>query len=271
MRRLLIPVPPVREQRRIIDILEDHLSCLDGGLRSLSHAGNRTRALTAAVLTAETQEFTAVPLASLATHSGYGTSTKCVVAGPGPAVARIPNLVDGRVEMSDEKRVADPDVDVSNFMLAEGDLLVIRTNGSRDLIGRSAVVGSGVNAAFASYLIRFKLDAERVLPEWVHAVLSNPSTRRRLETMAASSAGQYNLSLGKLGPVPIPLPEIEEQRRILRKLSNHLAATSRVTRDIARAVDQAARLRQSLLGAAFSGQLSKQDSRAQKLEESAVA
>lgn len=262
-----LSLPPVKVQRRIVDILEDHFSRLDAAARGLRSVTARIRGLTAVVLTAETQTFEAASLASLATQSGYGTSTKCVVAGPGPAVARIPNLVDGRIEMLDEKRVADPDVDVSNFMLNEGDLLIVRTNGSRELIGRSAVVQAGIEAAFASYLIRFRVDAKRVLPAWVNAVLGNPSTRERLEGLAASSAGQYNLSLGKLGPVPIPLPALAEQERILAKIQDHVTATSRLQGEVCRAVGRSAQLRRGLLQAAFAGQLTGSSSDLERAEE----
>ena len=147
-------------------------------------------------------------LADIAIEARYGTSAKCVANGPGVAVVRIPNLVGGSIDLTDEKRVQDSALDTSGAMLEAGDLLVVRTNGSKDLIGRTAVVQVGVDAAFASYLIRYRLDPEKVSPFWVRLMFEAPSTREALESMAASSAGQFNLGLKKLDTVVLPVPAL---------------------------------------------------------------
>lgn len=264
-----LPLPPLEEQRRIVDILEDHLSRLDAARVALGNAGLRQKALRSALLERLPRTTDLVGrLGDIAVASGYGTSSKCVEGGPGPAVVRIPNLRDGRVDLTDEKRVADPDADVSGLILRSGDLLIVRTNGSRDLVGRSAVVQEGVDAAFASYLIRFRLDQDRVVPRWVQAILESPSMRRRLESMAASSAGQYNLGLAKLASLPIPLPSApDEQVRRLDKLDGLLDGLEVVTAALDKADRRMVRLRSSLLAAAFSGRLSGTSSEMDRVEE----
>lgn len=252
-------MPPVAEQRRIVEILEDHLSRLDAGAQGLSAAARRLRAFTSACAErAKRIVETSAPsskLSSLALDAGYGTSTKCVVGGLGPAVVRIPNLLGGKVDMTDEKRVADPSVDVSSATLSAGDLLIVRTNGSRQLIGRTAVVQTGIEAAFASYLIRYRLDPTQVRPEWVHLMMQTPSTRAVLESMAASSAGQYNLSLGKLDSLELPAPTLEEQDVLLSESRAMADVADRTTREVELATTRGLAFRRSLLAAAFSGRL----------------
>jgi len=114
-------------------------------------------------------------------------------------VVRIPNLVDGVIDLTDEKRVAASGADVSGSMLAAGDLLIVRTNGSVDLVGRSAVVQDGIEAAFASYLIRYRLRADLVRPSWVQAMLSSPQVRRVIEPMWSSPVRVDRVWLGRLG------------------------------------------------------------------------
>jgi type I restriction enzyme S subunit len=249
-----IPLPPVDKQRQIVDLLEDHLSRLDAAVNYLAAVTRRVESFRASAL-ADAYSGQPVALGELTIMSGYGTSEKCVVGGPGPAVVRIPNLVDGSVDLADEKRVADSRADVANRLLDPGDVLIVRTNGSIALIGRSAVVQPGIEAAFASYLIRYRLDTTRVLPEWVQAMLSAPQSRALLERLAASSAGQHNLSLGKLDGVPIPLPTLEEQKSYLRQLADMGDVLSRLTHASQAASRDAADLRRSLLAAAFSGRL----------------
>lgn len=254
-----LPVPPIDEQRRIVEILEDHLSRLDSAAHSLCAADRRLTMLKSSH--AEWARRTAlgagdqVSLAALALDSGYGTSTKCVVGGRGPAVVRIPNLLEGRIDLSDEKRVEDTSVDVSSAMLNADDLLIVRTNGSRQLIGKTAVVQPGIDAAFASYLIRYRLDTTRVRAEWVHLMMQAPSTRSVLESMAASSAGQYNLGLTKLDTVRLPVPELTDQDQLLAECRDVVEATARAAGEVQRASSHGLALRRELMGAAFSGRL----------------
>jgi type I restriction enzyme S subunit len=146
--------------------------------------------------------------------------------------------------------------------------LIVRTNGSRELIGRPAVVQAGVTAAFASYLIRFRIDQSRALPRWVSAVLGSPRLRMQIESLAASSAGQYNLSLGKLGPLCIPLPEIDVQRELLERIDDARVAVHRLSSECKISAQRCNTLRRVLLEAAFSGRLTGRSSDLERAEES---
>jgi type I restriction enzyme S subunit len=254
-----VPLPSLAEQRRIVGVLEDHLSRLDAANADLNTAVLRTQAFAASVMETLVREATrtgvCTPLSELAGDARYGTSTKCVVDGPGAAVVRIPNLMGGQIDLADEKRVADPSVDVTSSMLEPDDLLFVRTNGSHDLIGRTAVVQRGINAAFASYLIRYRFKPSLVRSAWVHLVCQAPSTRRLLESMAASSAGQYNLSLGKLDSVVIPVPSMEEQDRLLAQGGTAVRRAGLLASEVRAAADRSASLERSLLSRAFSDRL----------------
>ncbi|MFT4164191.1 MAG: restriction endonuclease subunit S [Microlunatus sp.] len=250
-----VPIPPLDEQHRIVELLEDHLSRLDAAERGL-RASLRRLDLLRLLAIRELAVGDLVPLKDLARDSGYGTSTKCEVGGQGPAVVRIPNLVNGRIDLTDEKRAVDASVDLSGAMLTPGDILIIRTNGSKDLIGRSGVVQEGIDAAFASYLIRYRVDTDRVRPEWVNTMLGAPALRSEIETLAASSAGQHNLSLGKLDGLLIPTPSLPEQHAGLERLAELDAQAGALRATLDAILRRGDSLRRSLLAAAFSGELS---------------
>ncbi len=261
---LPIPVPPLAEQRRIVAALDAYLSRLDAGLSDVDAARRRGGSLWQSILSREIFHGNAWPITTLGqlSHgSSYGTSVKCSYTGQGAAVVRIPNVIDGRIDVTDMKFAADSAVDLSSLYLSSGDILFVRTNGSRSLIGRTAVVDKlATGIAFASYLIRFRLHAEIVRPRWIHYVLESPLWRRRLEQEAASSAGQYNLSVAKLERIPIPLPMLGEQDSILAELDNQCSAHDRLESSLEVAAAHGETLRRSLLTAAFSGRLVLQDS-----------
>ena len=111
-------------------------------------------------------------LDALSWDSGYGTSEKCTYENSGPAVLRIPNVKNGMLDLQDLKYAPTDFALSSADAIDEGDMLVIRTNGSKSLIGRAAVaLSKPANAiAFASYLIRFRLARTEKLPAWVSLV-----------------------------------------------------------------------------------------------------
>src|SRR5262249_40228867 len=97
-------------------------------------------------------------LGELAWDSGYGTSDKCDYEGKGVAVLRIPNIASGEMDQRNMRGALKPGAD-PEMLVTRGDMLIVRTNGSRDLIGRAAVVVDHLPepTSLASYLIRFRL------------------------------------------------------------------------------------------------------------------
>jgi type I restriction enzyme S subunit len=200
-------------------------------------------------------------LEQLSWHSRYGTSQKCTYDVPGPPVLRIPNISNGNFDLTDMKFGTKPSELQRIDPLAPNDLLIIRTNGSRDLIGRSALVRKafGQLTYFASYLIRFRLVDTGNVPAWVAAIWDAPIMREWLERVAATSAGQYNISIGSLNQLPIPLPPLAEQRRIVADVERRLSVVAALEREVEAALARARRLRQAVLKRAFKGRLVPQD------------
>ncbi len=199
-------------------------------------------------------------LGELAWDAGYGTSAKCDYEGKGVAVLRIPNIARGLVDLSDVKRAAVVR-DEGAMLVVPGDLLIVRTNGSRDLIGRAAVIVDEPNepTSFASYLIRFRLIMERQLPAWVARYWQSPFVRGQIEAQAASSAGQYNVSLGELSQCPVPVAPSEEQSLVLGLVEALLAPRMNAERALRELLQKFGSLEQSVLAKAFRGQLLPQD------------
>jgi type I restriction enzyme S subunit len=200
-------------------------------------------------------------LEQLAWHSRYGTSQKCTYDVPGPPVLRIPNISNGHLDLGDVKFGTKPEELGRIDPLAPNDLLIIRTNGSRDLIGRSALVRKALDefTYFASYLIRFRLVDIDDVPAWIAAIWDAPMVREWLERVAATSAGQYNISIGSLNQLQIPLAPFPEQYRIVAEVERRLSVVAALEREVEAALARAARLRQSILKRAFEGRLVAQE------------
>jgi type I restriction enzyme S subunit len=256
---ICFPVPPVAEQRRIAAVIEEHLSRLEAAERSLADARSRITTYRSAILSAATDHYETVDLDELVTELRYGTSVKCSYDAAGPPVVRIPNVQGGVIDLSDLKYATDERLDLSPISLRSGDLLFVRTNGSRDLIGRVASVDGAEGMAFASYLIRARPDPARLDSRFAVIALSAPKARAAIESKAATTAGQYNLNLAALRSLRTPLPSIEQQRSIVAEVEHRLTAAVAMEAEIDRALRQSAALRRAILARASRGELVQQD------------
>lgn len=192
---------------------------------------------------------------------GYGTSVKCTDKATGPAVLRIPNIRDGRLDLDNLKFAGR----FTNFresdFVAPGDLLLIRTNGSKTLLGRTAIVKTPLRRklSFASYLIRFRLVGDTRLWSWLSLAWNSEIVRSQLERRAKTTAGQYNLSLSSLANVAVPIPPTDEQVAIVGAVEHRLSAAERLDSSLNRQLTRSRVTRQHLLHEALTGRLVAQD------------
>lgn len=252
-----IALPPLAEQRRIVAVVEEQLSRIESVEATLSSATARLSLLEERALESD-QGTTQVALGDLALEMRYGTSTKCSYEAAGAPVLRIPNVRQLRVDLADLKRAVEADAEVPR--VARDDLLVIRTNGSRSLIGRVAVVDEdAAGMGFASYLIRVRLDPSRADAGYIALALSSRLVRNEIERRAASTAGQYNLSQPILATLELPLPPLADQTRIRAEVETRLRSLARLRTTLIESQRRCAGLRRSILARAFRGELVSQD------------
>lgn len=113
--------------------------------------------------------------------------------------------------------------ELANYRLQVGDILFNRTNGSRDLVGKCEVFDFPGDWAFASYLIRLRLDTELALPRFVAAFLNTYWGRRQVEHVSRQIL-MSNINAEEIRALRIPLPKPDVQRALLAQLDAARAA-----------------------------------------------
>jgi type I restriction enzyme S subunit len=98
-----------------------------------------------------------------------------------------------------------------------------------------------------------------LLNTYLAVVLMSEPVRKRLSATAKATAGQSNISLTTCRSLVIPLPSIEEQRRIVAEVERRLSTLDKLEAEVANGLRRAERLRQSILKRAFEGKLVPQD------------
>ncbi|MEU8154923.1 restriction endonuclease subunit S [Micromonospora sp. NPDC048986] len=143
----------------------------------------------------------------------------------------------------------------SDALLTPGDLLFTRYNGNIDYVGACAVVpGIAEDLAYPDKLIRVRVDAEFADPLYIGYAFASPQVRSIVRSLARTTAGQAGISGSSLKSVPIPLPPLAEQRRIVAALDDHLSRLGRGVESLAAVHNKAKALTQSLRHLNVSGQ-----------------
>lgn len=209
-----ILIPPLDEQRRIAEVLRSVDNAITAAEQAAQHARNLQSSLTTSLCFSG--DFETVALGDILADIKYGTSAKCDAGqAEGHPVLRIPNVVNGRVELDDLKYAVASELDLRRFGLEPGDVVVVRTNGNPAYIGRSALIAKGMGTfLFASYLIRMRFDPRMASSAYVYATLNSQPVREKLLEAATTSAGNYNINTASLRQIAIPLPDLETQRQI---------------------------------------------------------
>jgi type I restriction enzyme S subunit len=96
-----------------------------------------------------------------------------------------------------------------------------------------------------------------------------PSSRQVLESLAASSAGQCNLSLGTLDRIELPLPSLAARDRVLEDQAGLDSQIARMQSSLAVGRRRQEALRRAWLAAEFPGRLTGRSSDADVVEERA--
>lgn len=200
-------------------------------------------------------------LDQLSWDASYGTSEKTDYGWTGTPVIRIPNVSGGNLDVSDLKLTAQPLPLKEGNSLAKGDFLIIRTNGSKDLLGRGALVRVTFDEPYyyASYLIRFRLISDSTIQEWLALQWDNLEVRESIESMAATTAGQYNIRLDGLKNVCVPLAPLAEQHRIINEFQRRQSILDDLERVAVTNLKRTELLKQKILRNAFEGNLVPQD------------
>jgi type I restriction enzyme S subunit len=90
------------------------------------------------------------------------------------------------------------------------------------------------------------------MPQWAMTWLLSPGGRHEIERVSSSTSGLHTLSTGKVARLPIPVPPLPEQRRIVAEVDRRLSIVRGVEAEVNANLKRAQALRQAILARAFS-------------------
>lgn len=264
-----IPVPPLSEQQRIVEQIESLFAKLDEAKEKAQEVIDGVETNIEAVLynafsgklTQYWRKENSVDynwenstLSKIVSGLKYGSSEKSDYNNNGTPVLRIPNIGEGVIDFSDLKYMQG-ELGNSYHEVFENDILIIRSNGSRDLVGKCAIVPALERRyAYASFLIRIKA-YDKVLPKYLVRYINSSMARGQLFAKAKSSSGIHNINSKELGSIRIDVPTIEEQTEILKIIEPLIKKELDVKDITSNMIENIAELKKSILAKAFRGEL----------------
>jgi len=262
LRAHLIPVPPRAEQRRIVAAIEEHFSRLDAAEAALRSAEHRLSLMRASLIEDATRcDWPMKPLNEVVLSLRNG----CFVSRPGIEPKGLPILRISAVRPltldTNDVRYAPASLGrVPDYQIMPGDVLFTRYSGNPDYVGACATVPpQGAGLLHPDKLIRGIPDPAVAIGPWVALAVTAASGRREIEKRLKTTAGQVGISGSQLKTVPIPVPPLAEQADRVARWERCADAMTRLRSEVALAARRSARIRRSVLAAAFSGQLVAQD------------
>lgn len=260
MRRIPVVLPDLKEQQRIVAILEEHFSDLDAGLSYVDSAATRLVHLRRAELDRIFGPGVGptLPLGDLIADVSAGKSFGSAErpAAPGEwGIIKVSAMTWGEFRSDENKAVSADRVD-PRFEIRAGDLLVSRANTS-DYVGASVLVPAGVRPKLllSDKSLRV-LPRPDINPEWLWRALQAPGARRQMSVLATGTKeSMRNISQESLKRVVVPVVNGSEQGKSSAEFAEIESAIRRQLGILASLRSRAGGLRCAVLAAAFSGRL----------------
>lgn len=270
MESCVFPLPPLSEQQRIVERIEELFAKLDEAKERLQEVADSFAVRKAALLH---KAFTGELTKQWRRENGVsdesweekkfddciekmqnGLSKRKGDEGNNIGVLRLANLGEDDLVLDDLRYILLTEKEEKNYLLSKDDVIMIRVNGSKDNVARQIVINTDEKLAFCDHIIRIKYNPN-IVARYVMYFSKTNAYRKYVEDNMVSSAGQNTISRKGLASLVIPLPSIEEQHEIVRLIDDLLARERSAQQATEQALASIDLMKKSILARAFRGEL----------------
>ena len=224
-----VAVPPLPEQRRIVDLL----SRAEGIVRLRREAEKKAAELIPALFNdmfgdpaTNPKGWPVSTLGDAIESADYGSSTKASDDGSGVPLIRMGNVsYEGTLNLFALKFVNLPPKEVEKYRLQQGDILFNRTN-SKDLVGKTGLWNDSREAIAASYFIRLRVHPDKLHSCYLWVFMNSKHMKRILFDTARGAIGQANINSKELKAFKIALPPLDLQVCFAAKMDQVMSIQS---------------------------------------------
>ena len=275
-----IPIVPKNEQQRIVDRIESLFAKLDEAKEKaqvvVDGFENRKAAILYKAFSGELTEqwrkdnnvgldsWQKKTVESICYSLKYGTAKKSEKTGT-VVVIRMGNLQQGEIDWTDLAYTTDKD-DIEKYHLEPNDVLFNRTN-SAALVGKTSIYRGEYPAIYAGYLIKLDYDHDVVIGDYLNYTLNTQDAKEYCNTVKTDGVNQSNINAKKIGAYMLPVPSIQEQKRIVELLKGFIEKEQQAKEAAEQVIDQIDAMKKAILARAFRGELGTNDPADESAEE----
>jgi type I restriction enzyme S subunit len=264
--KLPIPLPPLPEQTRIVEKIEELFSNIDAGVEKLEQAKLQIKQYRQSVLksafegklykTSEWEEIT------------FKLASKYIQRGKSPKYtdySELPVVNQKCVRWNKLQTEYLKYIDVSQWSqwteeryLQYGDILWNSTG--TGTIGRAYLYkGELKRGVVDSHVTIVRLNSQILLPLFAIYYIMSPFVQYNIEKMQSGSTNQVELSKTEIENTNIVLPSIPEQQKIVEEIEKRFEVADILEKAVTEGLVKSKQLKQSILKKAFEGKLVPQD------------
>lgn len=212
IKEMLIPVPPLDVQKQIVDEIENKQSAINHAREIIKNL-ERERQYFACLL--DGIDCKEVPLEKIFVILRNGKNVNQIDEVGKYKVSRIQTISNWDVNLEKTKYTND---DVSDdFFVKKDDILLSHIN-SIEHLAKSAIYKSDVPLVHGVNLIRCVPDKRVAFPDYIAYAMKSLDFIENARKYAQKAVNQASIKISDLKTVTIPLPSIDDQKRIVAKL-----------------------------------------------------
>lgn len=218
LERFELPVPPINQQRNIVDILsliDKRIFNTRDQLRSTETIKSEliSKSFSAKENTVQLGEFVVL------FHNGIWGDEPSGSGSVFPVVRSTEIRADGEIDFSTAAlRSIDPKR-AERYLLSQGDILFVASSGSQDLVGRAAYYNQSTKSqhVFSNFMVRLRV--KNINPKYLFYAFKSDFYLKHLKRLQQTSTGLRNLPKDEFLRFRVPICEMRKQEKIVEMLS----------------------------------------------------
>ncbi|NHG50302.1 restriction endonuclease subunit S [Campylobacter jejuni] len=269
LKQIEIPLPQLKEQERIVGILDESFAKIDESIKTLEQdLINLDELMQSALQKAfnllkdnakenyklpQGWEWKSLGEISNLIQNGFAASKNNEIPS-GYVHLRTHNIsTDGNLNFDTLIKIKREFIKEKQSFIEKNDILFNNTN-STELVGKTALVTQNYNYAFSNHLTKIKLKNQynsKLVVFYFVLLLKN----KYFEKICHQWIGQSGINIDKLKKIQIPLPPLKEQEQIASHLDELSSHVKNLKQNYQAQIKDLQELKKSLLDKAFKGNL----------------
>jgi type I restriction enzyme S subunit len=262
LKKLVIPVPPAEEQRRIVSELHRHEERIAAGASHLDRGISAVERFRAATLATafEAVDFKALDELAIV-QSGIAKGRPGADASIELPYLRTANVQALRLDLDVIKTITVTSEQADKHRLQSGDVLILE-GGDADKVGRGWIWDGQIeDCLHQNHVFAVRTNHDLLDPRYLAYYVNAPQARAYFGASAKQTTNLASINKRQLRALPVPVMDIEKQRRTVAALDEQLAAADALVATLRRHHARATDLRHAVRREAVLGRLVDQDSR----------